>query len=674
MLQDIINKINEKFLKEAQNSPQLLEDMAAMEKYMAENYSERVLIELLQNADDAKSKSVKLILHNNLMFFANNGRLFNEADVLAISRSGHSFKKRGKDIGYRGIGFKSTTSITDEILIYSNNTYFSFSKEKCSKKLGIDKTKIPTIRIPFNIKEQDIEINIRNTVESLTKEGFSTIFIFENTKTDKIINELLDFSTSYLIFLENINQFVIDADEIKSEYVVQRTYVKKDKNIVIYHDDATEEWFIVRGENSTALAFKKENGKIIGCNKEEAVFHCYLPTMDYSPYLFKINGNFSTDPSRKHIKDDEISNQVLKESCDLLFKYIQNIFDKESNNINQDILNVIKLTNFSKYSIMFDKMFKEKIKNMKIKTNTGLVDIKDYKVFDDSFENSDLIYIRNNSNYIMQLYVKKELYKEINNLEEFFKKYSEAEFELKDFIEMLEEYNFVLQCNISTLSQIYITLIKKARTEILLNNKEVDFNRCYIKIRNGVKKISEITEYTELDSELKTCLEERLSELELNWFLDYCEMANTKENTTKKTVIKTNNKTIETGIIISKWRSAEKQCVEIEEYLGNEAIDVSIRNLGYDVESTTPTGEKRYIEVKFLKNYGDSFSMTNNEYTSAHQLGNEYYLCLISNINDQLKAIYIQNPLKNIHFEKRIRQWEWFCEEYTGEEISLKIQ
>ena len=42
MLQDIINKINEKFLKEAQNSPQLLEDMAAMEKYMAENYSERV--------------------------------------------------------------------------------------------------------------------------------------------------------------------------------------------------------------------------------------------------------------------------------------------------------------------------------------------------------------------------------------------------------------------------------------------------------------------------------------------------------------------------------------------------------------------------------------------------------------------------------------------------------
>ena len=54
MLSNIINKINEKFLDEAKNSPQLLEDMSAMEKYMAENYSERVLIELLQNENTDK--------------------------------------------------------------------------------------------------------------------------------------------------------------------------------------------------------------------------------------------------------------------------------------------------------------------------------------------------------------------------------------------------------------------------------------------------------------------------------------------------------------------------------------------------------------------------------------------------------------------------------------------
>ena len=50
--------------------------------------------------------------------------------------------------------------------------------------------------------------------------------------------------------------------------------------------------------------------------------------------------------------------------------------------------------------------------------------------------------------------------------------------------------------------------------------------------------------------------------------------------------------------IIPKWRSAENACVEIERFLGNEAKDVSMQNLGYDVESTKPDGSKRYIEVK----------------------------------------------------------------------------
>lgn len=52
---------------------------------------------------------------------------------------------------------------------------------------------------------------------------------------------------------------------------------------------------------------------------------------------------------------------------------------------------------------------------------------------------------------------------------------------------------------------------------------------------------------------------------------------------------------------ISKWRDAESKCIEIEKFLGNEAIDVSIKNVGYDILSTTPTGAKRYVEVKSVK-------------------------------------------------------------------------
>ena len=94
---------------------------------------------------------------------------------------------------------------------------------------------------------------------------------------------------------------------------------------------------------------------------------------------------------------------------------------------------------------------------------------------------------------------------------------------------------------------------------------------------------------------------------------------------------------------VSRWRSAEQQCIEIEQYLGNNAIDVSKQNIGYDIESTTVNDEKRYIEVKLLSCIGGAFSMTNNEYTAAHQYNDQFYLCLIiqndtpvENVSEQL--------------------------------------
>ena len=130
MLEPIISEINSAFIKEAKNSPALLADMAAMEKYMSESYSGRIIVELLQNADDAHSSRVFITERDGSVIFANNGRPFTENDVMAISRSGASEKKRGVTIGYRGIGFKSTSFLSSEIIIHSNNTTFSFSKSK----------------------------------------------------------------------------------------------------------------------------------------------------------------------------------------------------------------------------------------------------------------------------------------------------------------------------------------------------------------------------------------------------------------------------------------------------------------------------------------------------------------------------------------------------------------
>jgi hypothetical protein len=123
---------------------------------------------------------------------------------------------------------------------------------------------------------------------------------------------------------------------------------------------------------------------------------------------------------------------------------------------------------------------------------------------------------------------------------------------------------------------------------------------------------------------------------------------------------------------LHKWKTAESQCVEFEEYLGNEAINVSDQNMGYDIESTTPEGETKYIEVKSLGEGMASFSLTNNEYSSASNLGERYYLCLICIGRKSSKIIYIKDPVHTLKLTKRVKAWEWFCDDFKGEVYTLE--
>ena len=188
MLSKLIQDLNSEYIAEARNSPNLLEDMAAMEKYMAESYSGRIFVELLQNADDCESSKILLEEYEGNIIFANNGRPFDANDIISISRSGASRKERGSKIGYRGVGFKSTAYLTSEIIIYSSNTYFTFSKSKCAKVLNKPSDKLPTIRIPFLV--DDIELHLKNHINDLVAQGYTTIFIFLNAKLEQFKEEI----------------------------------------------------------------------------------------------------------------------------------------------------------------------------------------------------------------------------------------------------------------------------------------------------------------------------------------------------------------------------------------------------------------------------------------------------------------------------------------------------
>ncbi len=677
-----VAKISNLFFKEAKNSPQLLVDMANMEYYMAESYCGRVFIELLQNADDAKSTKTILYKDNDNIYFANDGKVFDENDLISISRSGASDKKRGETIGYRGIGFKSTCSISNEIIIYSNNTFFTFSKNKCAKLLGMNSNEVPTIRIPILLDKvpHDIETNI----EILKNKGYSTVFIFANAQTQIFMEEIQTIDSGVFLFLNNICKCRIDlSSQYDKVFKINRLNKHGNKHIIINDTYNTQEWMIINNVNAV-VAFLFENGKIIPCAENEAVYHCYLPTLEKSIIPCKINADFSTDPSRKHLTLDEKTKTALRAVANIFFNIIKTALNDVNTDKYKNIFDLfLNKRVLSKSNILLDKEISKLIDNRSlIRLNNGEnILLKDYKMFPSTFtlENPDTI--RESAKNLANESLPATIYKNIDNVDSFIEQYSEKKFDLKEISDVLKNRNFVETVNPESYIQLMTNVIRETKIESRLNSDyKVDIDNILIKTEdNRIESIKDMVKSKKkLNSELKSELEERLGNSEINWIKEKSILQDTDLKSSKITT-RTNlgnkinlkdNKVIKPHI--TKWRDAEEKCIEIENYMGNTAEDVSMKNLGYDIISTSIDGTKRYIEVKSVKkDYG--FTLTNNEYTSAHELGDNFWICLLYENSNKLNVRYIKNPLKNAKFEKRIRQWEWICLEFDFTEEIFDI-
>lgn len=655
---DTVLNINEQFIKEAQDSPSLFSDMASMESYMAESYNERVFAELLQNADDSHSTKIYVEEHNNNLYVANNGRPFNNSDLMALCRSGSSNKRRGDTIGYRGIGFKSSTRISQDIEIWSNNTFFSFSKKRCAIELQIPIEDIPTVRIPFLV--ENVTDDVFNKVTRLKEAGYKTIFVFRNANLNEFISEVREIESGYFIFLNNVLECKIILPNIKNEFLIERK-IENSKGTVTITDNSmmTDRWVVFQGGNSS-FAFKSLDGKISPSSSAEATYHCYLPSNDSAPFSFKINGDFSTDPSRKNIMMDEYTKNVLIDIVNELKIIINSIFmGRAPEYASQMLLILNEQKSFSRINTYFKEIFSREISQLSLVLSSGNeILIKDYKVLPSWLENSEKDFLRENNQHVINQSLPYSIYNKFDGIDEFISTYSSVEYSFNDFYKVLAGQYDLLEKAPHIYNRLYANILKAEKMQQQIYAKKPLYTS---------KLYNEISDKINVDT--SQSLEEYLTTSDKKWLYEVTGYDLRKEDEPRTAISEspgelfTNRKPV-----VTKWRSTEKQVIEIEEHLGNKAIDVSKRNVGYDIESVTPEGEYRYIEVKSLNGENSTFSITNNEYTSAHQLGNSYYICLVFNG----KAIYIQNPISNLEFEKRIRQWEWYCEDYTGVEIEIE--
>lgn len=646
-LKNIINQINTNFISEAKNALTVISDMAIMEKYIAESYDNRIIIELLQNADDAKATKVKCYLCDNFFIFANNGREFSEEDVISISRSGAS-KKTKDSIGFRGIGFKSVVSLTNDILIYSSGTAFTFSKHLTSKELGLPFDKIPTVRIPFYVDKNNINKDIINEITSLENQGYTTIFIFNQCKKNIISHEIDEINKNYFIFLNSILEFEGETDTNRRVISISRT-----KNEVkICEESSVYVWKIMayeNSENNIKIAFLCDNNIIKSCNETEHKLTCFLPTLNSSPIACIINGAFRTDPARKHLQNENFNYDLMRQAgklfCEEIIKYCNGLKDYNG------IFNV--LNSRKSYDDFSECFFNE--------LNSGLkkyVIAKSLRFFSSDYDVNEINLLKQYFNVDIKV-SDSDYYDAMMYLSRF----TEDEISSGTIIELLTQKRFIDQISEAFYIKILVLGVKEVRAVSLIKGSTFKLDNIL-----SYNKIPIVNDYEYLQNVIIPNISLQLSSEDMKWV--YKQLGIKKENF-EGMKYNVNVCTVEKNFTISKWRTAEQQCVDIEKYLGNTAQYVGNKNLGYDVESIDKLGDKRYIEVKLLKNKQDSFSLTNNEYNCAHQYGDNYFICLIYSNEGKISATYIKNPLKNVIFEKRVKNFEWYCENYNGKEYTF---
>lgn len=681
-MEKVLSEIQKIFLDEANNSPMLFSDLANMEKYISESYSGRSLIELLQNADDASANKFYIEeLDDSTYIVANNGREFSDDDIIALCRSGASNKKRKSNtIGFRGIGFKSVVNYAEIVHLISGDIKATFSRT-LTKKKNPNFKEVPLIRVPHDFEGNQYMPIINKILEN----GYTTIFIFESKNT-ALANEIQEFNSSCMLFLKSITQIVFKAD-INLEYKIYRKKQNSQFSIVTIDDKGKKRMWITTiptiEDEKCSIAWEVENGKAKKLSAREAVVHSFMPTLNTLSMGIKVNGDFSTDPSRMRVVMDEETKKAAKICGRILSQILVNIIETE-----KDEWGLAQLLKLSKI---------DPLHNIKGEDVNDLIVVEFQKNFMNALN-------RLHGNYF-NIYIQpkgitdEDFIKIIKNIKAI--GYSCAlEQKIPEILNCLKAMGIEelpvdlclsamnnLECSDSTRASVLAKVINQTRFGMDSELEEKIKEAKLFRFNSGIKKLGDVSEHDLVEEGFEGAIIELISSTS-----DYNAFAKKVGLTSEQLSINSgNNKEIHVKLhhtenteniksfggsnSIKKWRSGEKNLIAVLKMMKGiqQVNDVSTQNIGYDLETVMQDGSRRFYEVKSVDRLGDLVSITNNEYSTASELGDRYYLAIVCQTETSFEVCFVKNPVNILNLSRRATRWEWICNEYEGELIQLNI-
>lgn len=681
----VIKKVQTDFLKEAKSSPMLLADLANMESYISESYQGRSLIELLQNADDAGAKRFCIkFISDDRYIAANDGRPFDNNDVIAMCRSGASTKKRkGSSIGFRGIGFKSVVNYAEQVNVISGSIRMTFSKRLTHQVMGSN-SPVPLIRIPHVLKSEEIDQVIKELAED-----YNTVFEFKVCSSE-LSSEIEEFEKTSMLFLNNVEEIELFGKYGSYVYKITRTPAI-DKGIIatISVGVTSEKWIVYSGKDKCSVAFSlDESGKTKIITDKVGVVHSFMPTKDACKLALKINGDFSTDPSRTKVTMDDESKKALDECADIIADVLSEIILLRKDKL--DIINTI-------HSLRDDAlkgMKVERIGDKLISETRGKLQRKLSKKIEGGFKNICICpgYLDDSEfekicKYEGRMGFSSVDEKNIAGLFTFLKSLDVSELSLETILAFSEKIEY----SEFTKAQLVLNVIRKIRFGASKAFEDKCKKARILVFQKRTGSISSMSSKDILDANFYTVLRNQIpDEKDLIWFFNrygikissqtqplyspkpddsFGKGPHTEEGQTEPKEERGYSETK-----ISRYRTAKENIEAFFNSMPNVSsiFDMSNPKAGYDFEMVIK-GNTTYVKIIETKCIGDAIVLSPDEYNAAVKYGKFYAVAVVEKNSSMMRICLVANPMSHMKMDKRIVKYEWLCTEYEGNMMNMKF-
>lgn len=384
-MQSKLQVLRDKIISDYKNAPYRIVSDFKNEASITKDYNSRQLLEMLQNADDASSTEVSIVMDTDLqtLTICNKGQAFSYEGFESLMIPNYTSKTSGAFIGNKGLGFRSLLNWASEVSVYSASCKVSFSTERAQKVL-FDEVKITSeALLEMNkrggFSEETIPFPIMASPEIISfvnPSKWTTIIEIKYHKKYEgpIISQLGLVKEEILLFLNHIEKIEIIKDKEILKSISSKKENFQDYSIINIGD---KKWTLFGKTADLPQKLQDSNKSYkqqysIKIAFQDDLSDDYKQLFNFFPTKVNVHlpcilhGTFELNNSRDHLNDSDVNRFIIAQYAYLFDNAVKYLKIKETNWLPYKLVNPIKEDSDSSIIPLLYQLLKEYTSKEKI--------------------------------------------------------------------------------------------------------------------------------------------------------------------------------------------------------------------------------------------------------------------------------------------------------------------